>query len=838
MSAVEVEAPRPRPLSGGLWTLFSWLRRDEHSSSDSLSSVGSDRTAASFAFLGPGHYATNTNPLVIPAPGPPTDSYKKRVRDRNLRRQHDRDITLLRKYGLHGFDAFSLPNARRVAAAASDRSERDRRATSELLQRRAHVPGKRRAPLPPSAPTSLGRTRARKRPAPQPPLPLTSIPKIPEEDKDIEILLNNSNTLPMNSQRVTDKQPIKHNEVTMGCKYEKYSKKEKHQETATKEVKPRQDKSFLKQIFDNRKRNSAIETSSVKLLPSISELDKQAHEIIEKYKLKELEQTGQHGPLDKESPSSSTQVEAWICTRCLKKYNATVITCLYCLPLENALLNNSTKSSKVSNHATQTTNSQRSGLEDKEKLKEILKEMKNSLPKNPTASPFKSKNNSSNEIESKRDPNKAVEAATLRIGSFIPTESKKIPAAALSSPIRKPDDRETGSSEPTNDTLATIDNVLVTQPEVLVHTKDNIVIVDKPTKKVELDGTKPPNIVVARKVDNVTKTEIASKILNAERSSKSSGISRLDINTPLKVSSLFNPIYMPKNASTRVPVVPSTIELKEIKNTQKDEAKPVSATNTTNYVALPNTLEPKQVSSVISLDTTKLEPMKEKELKQQFPNEKIAIVKKILETQTSGTNISESSIPLMSQSIGQEVNCMNKLDQHSRRRNLINQLEQSIAKGDERAAADAAVKLAQLRLSCSVLSFSSQIVAEASTSSTNSSDKAVKTDYKTEAPKSSQPTQTGIVPLVAPLKSLESIDKNNIDKTNKNHLSGNDSAIIEQDKIKTHVDAVPEAVNSNRESELNEIKRQKKDAALQILPRCTPSTSRATEKKYTNEDVP
>ncbi|KOB75053.1 putative ubiquitin conjugating enzyme 7 interacting protein 3 isoform 2 [Operophtera brumata] len=827
MSAVDVEVARPRPLSGGLWTLFSWLRRDDRSSSESLSSVGSDRTAASFAFLGPGHYSA-ASPLVIPPPGPPTDSYKKRVRDRNLRRQHDRDITLLRKYGLHGFDGFSLPNARRVAG---ERSERDRRATSELFQRRAHVPGKRRAPLPPSA--SLTRPRARKRPAPQPPLPIVSVPEEVEEDK-YNVQLNNSETLPMNSERVPDKQSMKHNDVTMGCKSEKYSKKE----SSTKDVKPR-DKSFLKQIFETRKRNSAIETSSVKLLPSISELDKQAHEIIERYKLKEFDHNvSRDGRVD-ELPGSSKPVEAWICTRCLKKYNATVITCLYCLPLEHALLNNSCKASKVTNNFTQTNNSQRNALEDKEKLKEILKEMKDSLPKKSTAGPTDLKNKNPNDIETKADGSRIVEATTLRIGSSVYKEEKNTYTEQPSSPTCKiKSDSQPNSGNTKDKSLATIENVLVTQPMVLVHTKDNIVNVNKNNacKHEEKDKPNSSNNMVTRKVasSNVTKTEIASKLLNANKTpSKDSSNPESDLDTPLKISSLLNPIYIPRSTKTNAALTTST---KELKQTQQDVSIPVLGTKTNNNSALLSTPQCKSSTSdvLLPMDNKKLDSKKEERKQQSAPNESIVIVKKIVETKTPIAQIDKSSTAT-SQGTAPEVGIVEKLDQHSRRRNLINQLEQSIAKGDERAAAEAAVKLAQLRLSCSVLSFSSQIVAEGSTIEKSSSKVIGKTDERnSKETQNIDRAKTENVTLATATK--ESKAKNLTDNSNiiKPNASNNTAAEHQDNQSKATFVTAPVAAKPKSESPL------KKDVAVQNPMRYLPSTSKETNnaKKDNNEDVP
>ncbi|XP_072936879.1 uncharacterized protein [Epargyreus clarus] len=420
------EAQRPRPLSGGIWTLFSWLRRSERSSSsDSLSSVGSARTAASFDFLAPGNCDFTSTPIVLTTPIPPSETYKKRLQERNLRRQRDRDITLHRKYGLvrefgSGYDGFSLPPVRRVFDSPVSRQNRERRATSECLQRRAaYVPGKRRAPLPPAITTSatLPRSYKRKRPAPKPP-----VKSAVKENKDQQI--HHSTRMNSNPRPV---EKINPDIELFSSKTEKCDKSDK-KATNSKDTKSKTDKNFLKHIFENRKRNSAIETPTLRLLPSISELDKQAAEIIEHNKLRH----NRNSVLDEnlgnsQNSSTSYEINTWFCTSCLRKYDSSVNSCNYCLPENKHISKNADRdglkqSSPRSSIYTQTNSngesatSSQSSMDERKILKELLKEMKDSLPK-----------------KHKNKANMITETPTLRIGSTVDEAYKDLMSQPSSS---------------------------------------------------------------------------------------------------------------------------------------------------------------------------------------------------------------------------------------------------------------------------------------------------------------------------------------------------------------------------------------------------------------------
>ncbi|XP_038212121.1 uncharacterized protein LOC119832495 [Zerene cesonia] len=699
---VEVEASRPRPLSGGIWTLFSWLRRSERSSSsssESISSVGSDRTAASFDFLSPIHYKLSAPPVILP-PNSPTDSYKKRVHERNLRRQQERNITLHRKYGLWredvGYDAFSLPPVHKNTSECNSKQGRCRRAASECLQRRAaYVPGKRRAPLPPNITSvSLPRNYKRKRPAPKPPLRLDLIKN--KENQEI-----NNNQLQMNSASNNSNQRENNDSEPGRLKQ-------------SKEIKVRSEKSFLKQIFENKKRHSAVEISHVKLLPSISELDKQAAEIIETNKM--LHNFKNNANVDQSNAIQQNMLpngNMWMCTKCLRKYNVTIKSCVYCVPKFNKLNELVPAGTQTDSKERQRFNNFLQESEEKKKLKEMLKEMKDSLPK-------KSKEKELIKNLNLMERNQSTETPTLRIGSSIENSVLHQNNFKIAGqPLLRTSDAIRTQQQKINDNLISKEN-----PQEKINKTESINVDRTNEKSINKNGNKIPmkendstnensqkltfphtNVtneiekrVINKNMDvkvnvskypNVNQDELLGQanienvhtkntVLNTNLSTN------ISIHTPLKISSLLNPIYLPKNKSpleSSTSLVPSDVSevTDPIKKPDQNLLKPNQSKITSNSTSTSRCrLDPEIVSQIIK---------KSIEEKQKSKQEKIC---------------KKDNIPLFD---------------HAKKRDLINQLELSIAKGDENAAAEAAAKLAKLRLSCSVLSYSSQIVAGPSTSS-------------------------------------------------------------------------------------------------------------------------
>lgn len=344
------ESSRARPASGGLRNFFSWLRRDDSlhgrvDSVESLSSTGSDHTVTSFSFLPPGRYESKTTilPVIISSPDPPTDSYRKRIRDRNLRRHLDRDLTLVRKYRLptvdsiSNYDASSLPAAHR--SIGNSKQERCRRAASEYHQRRApYVPGKRHAPPPPNR-SSLHEPlsvpiyhKARKRQAPQPPITDKSIKK------------ENNDTVNVEKHKYSYQNNIAMNQNTQSLNYKE--RKVQKKSNTNINTKNEGERNFLKQLFDSKKRISVCDPFAVRLLPNISELDRQTTEIIQQ-KLR----------------NSNQEKDDLINKSDLYRNKETKVI------------------SSQNKNAEDIQNSMKENLDEKEQLKKMLKEMKDSLPK-------------------------------------------------------------------------------------------------------------------------------------------------------------------------------------------------------------------------------------------------------------------------------------------------------------------------------------------------------------------------------------------------------------------------------------------------------------------------
>nr|XP_026487958.1 uncharacterized protein LOC113394747 [Vanessa tameamea] len=809
---VEGEAPRLRPLSGGIWTLFSWLRRSERCISDeSINSVGSDRTVASFDFLAPFHYK-HVNPLILPQ-SPLTDTYKKRLHERNLQRQYDRDLTLRRKYGLYteeglGYDAFSLPPARKILK--DPLQNRQRRAISEstIQPRAAYVPGKRRAPLPPTAviSTSLPRNYKRKRPAPKPPVKLT------EHNKEN---VYTKEKIQMSSKAIFDQHSCDNNNKIADHKTNKNTKKDH----SSKEIKLRSEKSFLKQIFDGKKRNSAIDTNYIKVLPSISELDKQAAEIIQNKKLLHTE-------------SESQSEGNWICTICLRKYNATIISCIYCGRGNSYKPNKpDIKTSTVgSNMCTQTENNafksnNKNEIDEKKQLKKMLKEMKDSLPK-------KSKNYEGNSVKNKQTITTATEMPTLRIGSTVrnhknstqntlrvenyfekeserrlkiqsakdmfltaqPSSSKQIPSTSKYiddnekvmkmeshhdiknsskddgvqtpsstfndnvrkqllhneiSPLLKKSIEQKRLKNANDETRLNLNGVL---PQIIDKNKmltSSDRLITKTAFEKELSLTEERKIAskenpINQPTPNITDLKIAHK--NTEKSNSVSEKHQLnneenliknkaatDISRNVKVDENFTQKSELKIKSDFI-TNDNKLHLVDV-NLHKKVQKMDNSTNNNLHIPLkissllnpfysPKYNNPDDDKNVSEKDNNKKLVF---EQKQNSENQNNIFSLKLPSTSSTSTNHLKNEVPKREETIIGEskqgeidtptvniistaITSINNLDHHARRRDLINQLEQSIANGDEQTAAAAAAKLAKLKLSCSVLSFSSQIV--------------------------------------------------------------------------------------------------------------------------------
>lgn len=219
--------PKTSKRNSGLFSFLRWFRpstsresvdtdlQNSHSSScDSLTSLQSNGTVASFSFIHPSAYKQVPQEKYI-VPAPETDTYKARLKQREKRRENDKNLTLRKKYNLF-FNretllkpAPTLPeedNSRSLPLMTRKMDEREekmhRRTASESSKvKRAgaycHVKGKRKAPQPPGSvkiqdghsTTSL---RRKKRLAPPPPAVLHEQLVNTLEYADADVIFNDS----------------------------------------------------------------------------------------------------------------------------------------------------------------------------------------------------------------------------------------------------------------------------------------------------------------------------------------------------------------------------------------------------------------------------------------------------------------------------------------------------------------------------------------------------------------------------------------------------------------------------------------------------------------------
>lgn len=198
--------------NSGLFSFLRWFRASnsresvcsadtpQHSASgscESLSSVHSSGTVASFSYVPPYAYKTPNGPKLI-SQGPETDTYKARLKQRDKRREKDKNTTLRKKYNLFfnrdtlfrkkdDTNCKSLPLMTRTNCNNNNNGQEERsghrRTNSESSKLKkagayCHVKGKRKAPAPPPEGFPIGADstaslRRKKRLAPQPPGPLT-----------------------------------------------------------------------------------------------------------------------------------------------------------------------------------------------------------------------------------------------------------------------------------------------------------------------------------------------------------------------------------------------------------------------------------------------------------------------------------------------------------------------------------------------------------------------------------------------------------------------------------------------------------------------------------------
>lgn len=198
--AIERQSPggdiKTAKRNSGLFSFLRWFRpsssresvnsdtlNSTSGSCESINSVHSSGTVASFYFVPPTSYKIGA-PKTI-APGPETDTYKARLKQRDKRREKDKNTTLRKKYNLF-FNRDTLLKQNKEGDEDNSRSlplmtrknmqdeKVHRRTASESSKIKkagayCHVKGKRKAPAPPGANQDTTSLRRKKRLAPPPP---------------------------------------------------------------------------------------------------------------------------------------------------------------------------------------------------------------------------------------------------------------------------------------------------------------------------------------------------------------------------------------------------------------------------------------------------------------------------------------------------------------------------------------------------------------------------------------------------------------------------------------------------------------------------------------------
>ncbi|KAL3282863.1 hypothetical protein HHI36_006023 [Cryptolaemus montrouzieri] len=212
--------------NSGLFSFFKWLKpsgsasreslnsdkaNNNSSSCDSLSSIKSSGTVASFSFIEPSTYTNNLSQKCIVQP-PETDTYRARLKQRDKRREKDKNLTLRKKYNLF----FNRDTLLKIVTPKPDESTKSlplmtkptmkeepletgfhRRTNSDSSKVKKagaylHVKGKRKAPQPPgnfedSSTASLKRRNKRLAPPP---------PELKKEKVEVFVDRNKASPLP------------------------------------------------------------------------------------------------------------------------------------------------------------------------------------------------------------------------------------------------------------------------------------------------------------------------------------------------------------------------------------------------------------------------------------------------------------------------------------------------------------------------------------------------------------------------------------------------------------------------------------------------------------------
>lgn len=328
------------PSAGGkrnsaIFSFFKWFKNPTSSSKesvnssassltssgsvDSVGSITSTGTIASFSFIPPEKYNkehSKQNRKI--AQGPETETYKARLKQREKIKEKDQNITLRKKYNLFfnrdtllkpeidekGDNSKSLPlMTKKTGGEDLDRLHRRTASESSKIRKAGaycHVKGKRKAPQPPNKDGTLT-LRQRKRLAPAP-------PKFTLENHDTDVICNDSlkldhgilkpaKTDPLHIDTSTSssarssyvEQPVsprpwyKRNATATGKK-EKHDSPEKLPEVQYARNSASADLNIDNSKIDENKRKDDKRKSGISFLTNISELDREAAELVKNQK--------------------------------------------------------------------------------------------------------------------------------------------------------------------------------------------------------------------------------------------------------------------------------------------------------------------------------------------------------------------------------------------------------------------------------------------------------------------------------------------------------------------------------------------------------------------------
>lgn len=269
--------------NSGLFAFFKWFKTSStsresiysttssSSSSASCESLTSLGTVASFSFVPPNNYKSPENKSINP--GPETDTYRARLKQRDKRRESDKNITLRKKYNLFfhrdiDVNTKSLPLMTRNNIMNDSDEKLHRRTNSESSKiKRAgaylHVKGKRKAPQPPTKTQSTPSTMSLKRKKRLAPLPPTHI--------------NNNSVIYNDSLKLDDGilKPMKEKDANILEDENSLKARSDLCSVVVATTKPWYKRKEKSNYSDDKRRSGLFQTN-------ISELDREATEIVEK----------------------------------------------------------------------------------------------------------------------------------------------------------------------------------------------------------------------------------------------------------------------------------------------------------------------------------------------------------------------------------------------------------------------------------------------------------------------------------------------------------------------------------------------------------------------------